>query len=121
MMAMKIAPALAAGCTVVLKPSDKTPLSALLVGELVVQAGFPSGVINILCGHGSEIGKVRTPQDFGALNLIRSRVWSSGARPAHGGGQGGLHRFHSRRSQDPQVLRQEVRVLVLSMHPSTRF
>lgn len=57
MQAWKIAPALAAGCTVVLKPSDKTPLSALLVGELIVEAGFPPGVVNILPGHGSEIGK----------------------------------------------------------------
>jgi acyl-CoA reductase-like NAD-dependent aldehyde dehydrogenase len=57
MQAWKIAPALAAGCTVVLKPSDKTPLSALLVGELIVEAGFPPGVVNILPGHGGEIGK----------------------------------------------------------------
>jgi len=57
MQAWKIAPALAAGCTVVLKPSDKTPLSALLVGQLIVDAGFPPGVVNILPGHGREIGK----------------------------------------------------------------
>lgn len=59
MLAWKIGPALAAGCTVVLKPSDKTPLSALLVGELIVEAGFPPGVVNIITGHGHEIGKVR--------------------------------------------------------------
>lgn len=57
MQAWKIAPALAAGCTVVLKPSDKTPLSALLVGQLIIEAGFPPGVVNILPGHGREIGQ----------------------------------------------------------------
>jgi aldehyde dehydrogenase (NAD+) len=57
MVGWKIAPALAAGCTVVLKPSDKTPLTALLVGQLIIEAGFPPGVVNILPGHGREIGK----------------------------------------------------------------
>jgi aldehyde dehydrogenase (NAD+) len=57
MQAWKLAPALAAGCTVVLKPSDKTPLSALLVGKLFIDAGFPPGVVNIITGHGREIGK----------------------------------------------------------------
>jgi phenylacetaldehyde dehydrogenase len=46
----KIAPALAAGCTVVLKPSEDTPLSALYLARLVVEAGFPEGVVNILPG-----------------------------------------------------------------------
>jgi aldehyde dehydrogenase (NAD+) len=57
MQAWKLAPALAAGCTVVLKPSDKTPLSALRVGQLFIDAGFPPGVVNIITGHGREIGK----------------------------------------------------------------
>ena len=48
----KLAPALAAGCTVVLKPAEQTPLSALRVGELIVEAGFPAGVVNILPGYG---------------------------------------------------------------------
>jgi aldehyde dehydrogenase (NAD+) len=52
MQAWKLAPALAAGCTVVLKPAEQTPLSALKVGELIVEAGFPPGVVNILPGHG---------------------------------------------------------------------
>jgi phenylacetaldehyde dehydrogenase len=46
----KIAPALAAGCTVVLKPSEDTPLTALYLARLVVEAGFPAGVVNILPG-----------------------------------------------------------------------
>jgi aldehyde dehydrogenase (NAD+) len=56
MQAWKFGPALAAGCTVVLKPSQFTPLTALRVGELAIQAGFPPGVINICPGYGSEIG-----------------------------------------------------------------
>jgi aldehyde dehydrogenase (NAD+) len=60
MQAWKLAPALSAGCTVVLKPSDKTPLSALYVGQLIIEAGFPPGVVNILPGHGREIGDTLT-------------------------------------------------------------
>ena len=53
MAAWKLGPALAAGCTVVLKPAEQTPLSALRVGELALQVGFPPGVINVLTGDGS--------------------------------------------------------------------
>lgn len=52
MAAWKLGPALATGCTVILKPAEQTPLSALRLGELVVEAGFPRGVINILTGFG---------------------------------------------------------------------
>ena len=52
----KLGPALAAGCTVVLKPAEQTPLSALRLGELAVEAGFPAGVLNIVTG-GPETGK----------------------------------------------------------------
>lgn len=54
--AMKLAPALAAGCTVVLKPAEDTPLTALRLGELFVEAGFPPGVLNIVTGFGTEAG-----------------------------------------------------------------
>ncbi|WP_156680278.1 aldehyde dehydrogenase family protein [Sphingomonas profundi] len=56
MAAWKLAPALAAGCTCVLKPSEQTPLTALRLGELIVEAGFPRGVVNILPGEGSIAG-----------------------------------------------------------------
>ena len=56
MATLKLAPALAAGCTVVLKPAELTPLTALLLGELAKRAGIPDGVINILPGHGSVAG-----------------------------------------------------------------
>jgi acyl-CoA reductase-like NAD-dependent aldehyde dehydrogenase len=52
MAAWKIAPALAAGCTIVLKPAEQTPLSALRLGELVQEAGFPDGVVNVVTGDG---------------------------------------------------------------------
>ena len=56
MQAWKWGPALAAGCTVVLKPAEQTPLSALRVGELATEAGFPPGVINIVPGFGETAG-----------------------------------------------------------------
>src|ERR1700726_82251 len=56
MAAWKLGPALAAGCTVVLKPAEQTPLSALRLGELLQEAGFPDGVINIVPGYGETDG-----------------------------------------------------------------
>ena len=56
MAVSKIAPALAAGCTVILKPAEQTPLSALRLGELVQEVGFPEGVINIVTGFGETAG-----------------------------------------------------------------
>ncbi len=49
----KVAPALAAGCAIVLKPAEQTPLTALRLGELALEAGFPKGTLNILTGDGS--------------------------------------------------------------------
>ncbi len=56
MAAWKLGPALAAGCTVVLKPAEQTPLSALRLGELIMEAGFPEGVVNIVPGYGETAG-----------------------------------------------------------------
>src|SRR6266481_491815 len=56
MAALKLAPALATGCTVVLKPAEQTPLTALMLGELVEEAGFPDGVVNIVTGYGETAG-----------------------------------------------------------------
>ncbi len=52
----KLAPSLAAGCTMVLKPAEDTPLTALRLGELIEQAGFPAGVVNIVTGKGEVAG-----------------------------------------------------------------
>ncbi|TAK96715.1 MAG: aldehyde dehydrogenase family protein [Verrucomicrobia bacterium] len=56
MAAWKLGPALATGCTVVLKPAEQTPLSALRLGELILKAGFPPGVVNIVTGYGETAG-----------------------------------------------------------------
>ncbi len=56
MAAWKLAPALCCGCTVVLKPAEQTPLSALYLGQLIQEAGFPAGVVNIVTGFGEETG-----------------------------------------------------------------
>lgn len=55
-LVMKVAPALAAGCTVVVKPSEYSPLSAILFAEMVDQAGYPPGVYNYLLGYGHDAG-----------------------------------------------------------------
>jgi acyl-CoA reductase-like NAD-dependent aldehyde dehydrogenase len=58
LVAHKVAPALAAGCAVVLKPAGQTPLSALLLAELETEAGVPAGWLNVLVGPSAEIGDV---------------------------------------------------------------
>jgi len=56
MAAWKLGPALATGCTVVLKPAEQTPLSALRLAELIAEAGFPDGVVNVVPGYGETAG-----------------------------------------------------------------
>jgi acyl-CoA reductase-like NAD-dependent aldehyde dehydrogenase len=63
LVAHKIAPALAAGCAVVLKPASQTPLSALFLAELEEEAGLPPGWLNVLAGPASEIGDVLVDDD----------------------------------------------------------
>ena len=63
-----------------LKPSQFTPLTALRIGELIVEAGFPPGVVNIITGYGSEIGKSYTVirdtlQEITSLNTQKSTKW----------------------------------------------
>jgi acyl-CoA reductase-like NAD-dependent aldehyde dehydrogenase len=53
MASWKVAPALAAGCTIVLKPAEQTPLTALRLGELALEAGIPAGVLNVITGDGA--------------------------------------------------------------------
>jgi succinate-semialdehyde dehydrogenase/glutarate-semialdehyde dehydrogenase len=60
MITRKVAPALAAGCTVVIKPAEDTPLSALALAELAGRAGFPKGVLNVITGTPEEIGRELT-------------------------------------------------------------
>ncbi|MGE0117295.1 MAG: aldehyde dehydrogenase family protein [Dongiaceae bacterium] len=63
MAAWKLAPALAAGCTVVLKVAEQTPLSGLKLGELIQEAGFPEGVVNVLAGYGETAGAALAAHD----------------------------------------------------------
>ncbi|MCZ6801665.1 MAG: aldehyde dehydrogenase family protein [Nitrospirae bacterium] len=56
MAAWKLGPALAVGCTIVLKPAEQTPLSAIRLGELICEAGFPDGVVNVVPGFGDTAG-----------------------------------------------------------------
>jgi phenylacetaldehyde dehydrogenase len=64
MAAWKLGPALASGCTVVLKPAEQTPLSALRLGELIAEAGFPDGVVNIVPGYGETAGAALAAHDL---------------------------------------------------------
>ena len=74
MAAWKLGPALATGCTVVLKPAEQTPLTALRLGELIQEAGFPDGVVNIVPGYGETAGA--------ALAAHRTSIkWRSPAPP----------------------------------------
>ncbi|MEO0470435.1 MAG: aldehyde dehydrogenase family protein [Bacteroidota bacterium] len=55
-LGFKLGPALAAGCSIILKPSEYSPLSAYIIGELCHEIDFPAGVINVLCGEVAEVG-----------------------------------------------------------------
>jgi len=63
-IALKVAPALAAGCTVVLKPSEVAPFNAFILAEVIEQAGLPKGVFNLVTGYGPAVGEalVKHPQ-----------------------------------------------------------
>jgi acyl-CoA reductase-like NAD-dependent aldehyde dehydrogenase len=75
LMAMwKVAPALAAGCTILLKPAEQTPLSALRFGELAAEAGVPDGVINVLTGDGSTGAAIVDHPDVNKISFTGSTV-----------------------------------------------
>lgn len=86
MAAWKVAPALAAGCTVVLKPSEVTPLTALALAEIADQAGLPKGVLNIVNGLGVDVGEplVAHPDidklAFTGSELTGSKIMSAAAK-----------------------------------------
>ncbi|MBD2809793.1 NAD-dependent succinate-semialdehyde dehydrogenase [Xenorhabdus sp. Vera] len=63
MITRKAAPALAAGCTMIIKPANETPFTALAMVNLAIQAGIPAGVINIITGHSRIIGEILTSDD----------------------------------------------------------
>ncbi len=75
MITRKVAPALAVGCTVVVKPAPDTPLTALALGALAVQAGFPAGVLNIVTGDAEAIGTELTSNP-----LVRAITFTGSTR-----------------------------------------
>jgi acyl-CoA reductase-like NAD-dependent aldehyde dehydrogenase len=68
----KLAPALAAGCTAVIKPSEETPLSTLRVGELVLEAGVPAGVVNVVTGDGRTGAEIVAHPDIRKVSFTGS-------------------------------------------------
>ncbi|WP_027857674.1 aldehyde dehydrogenase [Marinobacterium jannaschii] len=75
MLAWKIAPALAAGCSMLVKPAEQTSLSALRVAELAMEAGVPRGVLNIVTGTGPEVGEaIGTHRDIDMVTFTGSTV-----------------------------------------------
>lgn len=56
MASWKLGPALCTGCTIILKPAEQTPLSALYLASLIKEAGFPAGVVNVIPGYGPTAG-----------------------------------------------------------------
>ena len=75
MITRKVAPALAAGCTIILKPSELTPFSALALAVLAERAGFPKGVINIVTGQPGPIGEALT-----SSNIVRKLSFTGSTR-----------------------------------------
>ena len=82
----KLAPALATGNAVVLKPSEVTPLSALKLAELVKEAGFPDGVFNVIVGYGATAGQAITEHpgigkvSFTGSTLVGRKVMETAAK-----------------------------------------
>ena len=74
MAAWKLGPALAAGCTVVLKPAEQTPLTALRLGELALEAGFPEGVLNVITGDGETGAALVDHEDVNKIAFTGSTV-----------------------------------------------
>jgi acyl-CoA reductase-like NAD-dependent aldehyde dehydrogenase len=74
MAAWKIAPALAAGCTIVLKPAEQTPLTALRLGELALEVGLPEGVLNVITGDGETGAALVDHEDVDKIAFTGSTV-----------------------------------------------
>ena len=71
----KVAPALTAGCTVVLKPSEVTPLDAFLLAEVIEEVGLPAGVFNLICGYGGVVGEAMSSHpDIDMMSFTGSTV-----------------------------------------------
>ncbi len=80
MAVWKIAPALAAGCPIVLKPAEQTPLTALRLGELALEAGFPPGTLNVLTGDGETGAALVDDPGIAKIAFTGSTVGRAGDR-----------------------------------------
>src|SRR5207248_2667099 len=75
-IAAKVAPALAAGCTVVLKPSEVTPLNAFILAEIIEEVGLPAGVFNLVTGTGPTVGEaIAGHPDIDMVSFTGSARW----------------------------------------------
>lgn len=75
MAAWKWGPAIAAGCTIVLKPAEQTPITALYAASLIKEAGFPPGVVNVIPGYGTTAGAaIASHQDIRKVAFTGSTV-----------------------------------------------
>ena len=71
-VAHKVAPAMACGCPIIIKPASKTPLSALILGEIVTEAGWPAGALNVIPASGSDIEKLMDDERIKKLTFTGS-------------------------------------------------
>jgi acyl-CoA reductase-like NAD-dependent aldehyde dehydrogenase len=78
----KLAPALAAGCTIVHKPADETPLSALVMAQILEDAGVPAGVVNVVTGAGTVAGEALLRHPVSTRSRSPARPRSAGTPPA---------------------------------------
>ena len=78
-LGFKVGPALSAGCSLILKPSPKSPLSAYVFGEICAEVGFPPGVINVLCGDDDVVGPALTASRIPALVTVIGSIRTGAA------------------------------------------
>jgi phenylacetaldehyde dehydrogenase len=90
MHAMKLAPALAAGCTIILKPAEDTPLTAIRLVELMEESGIPAGVVNLVTGYGAVAGEALA--QHGGVDKIAFTGSAATARHILSAAQGNLKR-----------------------------
>ena len=72
MLTWKVAPALTAGCTIVIKPAQQTPFTALMLGKIFNEAGLPAGVVNILTGFGQTGSYISTHKGIDKISFTGS-------------------------------------------------
>ena len=129
LLTWKLAPALATGCTMVVKPSDHTPVTALELARLVTEAGIPDGVFNVITGNGPAVGRalVRHPgvdkvaftgSTKTGIDVAEGATQPPRARDARAGRQVGPDRFPGRRPRGRRQRRDRGRLRGLAGRPA---